>query len=246
MRRLLLGLLLCATCVQAKEPAVRIGMIASIPPYVYAQQDKGIEVDLIREALRRTGRDAEMIYTPLERVIYGFKAGQIDAAATMDESSGLKAVYSAPYIEFHHVAVALEKNQLAIKQVADLGQYRMVSFRRASNFLGPAFAAAAKAAPEYHEENNDIDLNRLLYKGAVDVVVGDERIFRAIMAQLPESADNPVRVYRVFPAKPYSVAFRDAKLRGEFDKAMAQMRADGSYARIVAHYLDLLPTMTEQ
>ncbi|KAF0815065.1 putative histidine-binding protein [Andreprevotia sp. IGB-42] len=246
LKALTLLLALCAPLAHARDTVVRVGMIASIPPYVYASEDRGIEVDLIREALHRSGREARMVYTPLERVIYGFKSGQIDAAATMDESSGLKAAYSAPYIAFRHVAVSLDNRQLNINAISDLRNYRIVSFRRASSFLGPDFAAAAKAAPLYREENNDVDLNRLLYKGSVDVVVGDERIFRAIMGQLPEGIANPVRVHRIFPPKPYSVAFRDARLRQDFDRAMAQMRADGSYTRIVAHYLDQLPSMIEQ
>ncbi|WP_035054005.1 substrate-binding periplasmic protein [Andreprevotia chitinilytica] len=240
----LAALTLFSALAHGGEP-IRVGLIASIPPYVYAKEDRGIEVDLIREALRRSGYEAKMVYTPLERVIWGYQNGQIDAAGTMDESSGLKAAFSVPYIEFQHAAFSLQSRKLELRNIDDLRNYRIVTFRRATNFLGPRFAAAANASPDYREENNDVDLNRLLYNGVVDVTVGDERIFRVIMAQLPESAAHPVRVHHIFPPKPYRVAFRDPKVRDAFDKAITQMRQDGSYARILAHYLDAVPPLSE-
>ena len=217
--------------------AVRVGFISTIAPYVIPEGDHGAEVDLIREALRRSGRELNAVYLPLQRVRAEFDKRHLDAAASGEPATGWGAALSAPYIEFHEAAIVDASSDIRVNTIADLSGIRVASFRGATESLGSDFKRAVAHNPRYQELNVDVDLCRLLRRGMIDAVVSDEYIYRYLDASLPAATALTLRVEEVFPRKTYEVAFHDARLRDDFDTALADMRRDGTYERIVRAYL---------
>ena len=54
---------------------------ASTPPYAFPDTGRGIEVDIIREALALSGIELEPVFVPARRIAFEFIQGKVDAAS---------------------------------------------------------------------------------------------------------------------------------------------------------------------
>jgi len=99
--------------------------------------------------------------------------------------------------------------------------------------------ALADRRIDAHETGNQIDQNRLLYRGSVDVVVADYRIFnymnKRMQADFNEQA-LPVTYHDIFIKLPYRVLFRQPALRDAFNQGLKQIQQNGDYQRILKRY----------
>jgi polar amino acid transport system substrate-binding protein len=231
--------LLLAPAVMA-EPPLRIGFGTHKPPYVFENELRGLEYDIVAAAARAAGYELEVHYAPMERLHLALSRGALDGIATTNAFSGLDAHYSEPYIHCQNVALALSSRGYRITSIADLGRYSISTFQRARYLLGPEFRAMAQANPHYREEAQQINRNRLLYSGRVDVVVGDPRILRYFNREVGAQVDTtqPVTQFLLFPPTAYSVGFRLDEQRLRFNRGLAAIRASGEYLQIEQRYAD--------
>lgn len=223
---------------QAQTQALLVGFGTNKPPYVYEFEGRGLEFDLVAAALREAGDEMTPYYAPMERLHLMLKHGELDAITTTSKASGIRAFYSQSYIEYQNVAVSLARNQIAVQRIAGLDRYSVSAFQRARYLLGSEFTAMVARNPDYREEARQITRNLLLYAGRVEVVIADERIFKAFNPLVENQVDSlqPVTVHRLFPATPYSLGFIDSAARDRFNKGLAALRASGEYQRIMAGY----------
>lgn len=230
--------LLLAPAVMAET--VRIGFGTQKPPYVFENEPRGLEYDLVTAALRAAGYATEARYAPMERLHLALRRGELDGITTTNEHSGIQAHYSAVYIHYHNMVIALSSRGYRIDSLADLGHYSISSFQRARFLLGPEFEAVVEAHPRYREEAQQINRNRLLYSGRIDLVVGDPRILRYFNREVAEQVDTrqPLTLYALFPPTPYRVGFREARLRDRFNRGLRAIRESGEYLRIEQRYAD--------
>jgi polar amino acid transport system substrate-binding protein len=230
--------LLLAPSVLAES--LRIGFGTHKPPYVFEGEARGLEHDIVAAAVRAAGYELEVRHAPMERLHLALSRGDLDGIATTNAYSGLTAHYSEPYIYFQNVALALSARGYRITRIADLGRYSISTFQRARYLLGPEFQAMAEANPRYREEAQQINRNRLLYSGRVEVVVGDPRIMRYFNREVGEQVDTTQAVtqYTLFPPTAYSVGFRLPEQRERFNRGLAAIRASGEYLRIEQRYAD--------
>jgi polar amino acid transport system substrate-binding protein len=230
--------LLLAPNVMAES--LRIGFGTHKPPYVFEGESRGLEHDIVAAALRAAGYELEVRYAPMERLHLALSRGDLDGIATTNAYSGLAAHYSEPYIYFQNVVLALSARGYRITRIADLARYSISTFQRARYLLGPEFQAMAEANPRYREEAQQINRNRLLYSGRVDVVVGDPRIMRYFNREVAEQVDTTQAVtqYMLFPPTAYSVGFRLEEQRSRFNRGLAAVRASGEYQQIERRYAD--------
>lgn len=231
-------LLLFAPLVQGET--LRIGFGTHKPPYVFEGEARGLEYDIVAAAVRAAGYDMQARHAPMERLHLSLRRGELDGIATTNTHSGIQAHYSATYIHYHNVAMALTSRGYRIGSIAELGKYSISSFQRARHLLGPEFQAMAEANPRYREEAQQINRNRLLYSGRIDLVIGDPRILRYFNREVAEQVDTrqPLTLYMLFPPTPYSVGFRLRSQRERFDRGLADIRASGEYLEIERRYVD--------
>lgn len=234
----LAGLMVLTSAVAA-EP-LHIGFGTHKPPYVFEGEARGLEYDLVAAAAREAGFTLHAHYAPMERLHLALRRGDLDGIATTNPRSGIPAHYSATYIHYHNAAVALSSRGYRINSIDDLAGYSVSTFQRARYLLGPQFQAMAAANPHYREEAQQINRNRLLYSGRVEVVVGDPRILGYFNREVAGQVDTRQALtwYQVLPATPYSVGFRLDKQRARFDRGLAAIRASGEYLRIEQRYAD--------
>ncbi|MFI8579987.1 Membrane-bound lytic murein transglycosylase F [Pseudomonas sp. THAF187a] len=228
-------------CLSLTAPAdvLHVGFGTHKPPYIYEGERRGLEYELIERAAQNAGFEVTVYYAPMERLHLMLRRGEIDAIATTHQRSGVKAYYSQTYIYYHNVAVALARRGYRIEHIADLGNYSVSAFQRARLLLGPEFERMALNNPRYREEALQINRNRLLYSGRVDVVVGDKRILRYFNREVADQVDvtQALSWFEIFPPTPYRVGFRLDRQRQRFDEGLRKLRESGEYQRIEQRYL---------
>ncbi|VXC57753.1 Polar amino acid transport system substrate-binding protein [Pseudomonas sp. 8Z] len=233
------GVLLSLWALAASAEQLNVGFGSNKPPYVFEGEPRGLEYELVGRAAQNAGFEVVAYYMPMERLHLMLRRGEIDAITTTNQNSGVSAYYSDVYIYYRNFAVALAERAYRIDTIADLGRHSISTFQRARQLMGPEFERMASSNPQYREEAQQINRNRLLYSGRVDVVVGDERIIRYFNKLVADQVDvtQPLTWYELFPPTPYRVGFRLDSQRLRFNAGLHQLRESGEYERIIQRYL---------
>ena len=235
---LLTVLLACPAVASNDLPALSVAFGLAVPPYVIKEKKAGMEYEVLDKAFLTMGFHMRPVYLPQSQLPEVLVNGQVDAVTLVNEHSGVRGHYSAPYIRYHDFAITLSSRQLVINRIEDLARYSVAAFAKAPLYLGDTFRQMASANPRYTEYDQQLKQNWLLYHGKVDVVVADANIFRYYNQHTPLQFDSrqPVTYHQLFDPVDYKVAFRDAARRDQFNTALAQLKSSGEYARILSKY----------
>lgn len=228
-----------ATVASPRHTTVAVAFGESLEPYVIPQLEAGIELDIIRAALKSQHYEMKPVFLSQKRLPQALADRKINAVATIVPESGAKGAYSDVYISYEDKAITLTHRRLEIHRVADLTNYSISAFPLAGQYLGAEFAALAAKHPDYHETGNQIDQNRLLYRGSIDVVVADYRIFNYMNKRMQTDfgeAPLPVSYHDIFIKLPYRVLFRQPTLRDAFNQGLKLIQQNGEYQRILKRY----------
>lgn len=228
--------LLCSLSVSAQ--ALRVGFGTHKPPYIFENQARGLEHDIVMTAAQRGGMEPVAYYAPMERLSLMLSKGQLDVIATTNERSGGAIFYSDAYIRYQNVAVALRSRNLDIQRISDLVGYSVNAFQRARFLLGSEYQAMAENNPRYREEAFQIARNRMLYSGRVDVVVTDMRILRYFNREVYAQVDvsQPLALYPIFAPTDYKLGCRQQADCERFNQGLAAIRESGEYRTIGRRY----------
>lgn len=240
----LLGALCAFSPAAAMAAEITVAVGRSLPPYIIVDEWRGLEYDIVREALAAEGHTVKPRFMAFARVVKELESGQADAAMTMRPDSGIKAFYSESHITYRNYAITLASRKITVDSVTDLAGKSVMAFQNAALYLGPAYRAVVDASPHYREEAHQALQPTMLFLGRVDVVVADRFIFGWFAAD-PEvrakvDTTQAVRFHPIFPPTDYHVAFRDAALRDSFNAGLKKLRENGIYGKIVARYSGFL------
>lgn len=235
--------IVCATAFAQADPALgqkglTLAVGLSIPPYNIPETNSGIELDIVREALKIKGYAIKPKYVPFARRNKELINRQVDGVLTINTDSGIDAFYSEEHLVCKNVVVTLKEKNLSIKSIQDLKDKSVIAFQDATIYLGKDFVSMAKGNPNYREvPNQDIQIN-LIYSARVDAIVLDKYIFyyhRKYNKRVDTS--KPITFHNVFKPTPYRVAFIDKKVRDDFNEGLTILRRTGRYDQIVEKYL---------
>jgi len=234
---LVLALVFCSLVSSAKEIKVAVGL--ALPPYVISSENKGMELDIIKEALSMNGHTIKPVYLPFARVPWSLKEGQADAAMTINEASGIDNIfYSDSHITYQNVAVSLAKNSYAINNIADLGPHSVLAFQSATLYLGNDFKTMAAGNNRYKEEPRQDIQTAMVYNGRSEVVVMDINIFKYYKGKESRAdVTQKINIHSIFPPSAYKVGFRDKQLRDDFNQALKELKKTGKYKKIIERYV---------
>lgn len=225
----------------AKDILMAFGQ--EIPPYIFEEQDKGIEIDIISAALAYKGHTLKPLYFPLGRVPLAFRNKIVDAAMG-DMGIDLKVdggFYANPAVIYDNVFFTLKSRKLAIKNPKDLDPLYVVSFQGAEKRY-PQWIKKVSDEKRFFGISNQLSQVKLLFLGRYDVVLSDRYIFRYFVEQL--KLTNSLDVYEVDEHKfitenteDYRPVFRDKNIRDDFNLGLNKIKENGQFQKIYDNYM---------
>lgn len=235
--KILISLLIFLTSqLYAKDVQIAIGL--SLPPYFIEEQNSGMEYEVIKEALAVKGHVFKPKFFPFARVIKALEGKEVDGAATINESSGLKVFYSDVHMTYQNYAVTLKAKNHKIEKVSDLSGKSVASFQNATKYLGEEFAKMAADNKKYSEHPAQQTQNKLLFSDRTDVVVGDKNIFNYYTKMIEKEVNTKqdLTFHAIFPPTDYKVGFIDSKINNDFNEGLATIKKNGTYQKILDKY----------
>ncbi len=219
---------------------LKIGVGNTLPPYFILENNKGIEMEIIQEALMTKGHTATPVYLPFARIPLYMRQGKVDCTSPINEASNIKAHFSDVHITYQNYAISLVSSNLSIKNITDLRNKSVLAFQDATKYLGQELQGMAKTNPLYREEADQLDQASQLFNKHTEVIIADGNIFKYFSRQLINEIDAPQGTvyHRLFPATTYKVAFNDEAIMKDFNAGLKQIKASGLYDKIFSRYID--------
>lgn len=212
---------------------LKIAMEGTYPPFTYKDaqgQLTGFDVDIARALAARLGLKPEFVLTEWSGILAGLQAGKYDVIVNQVgiTPERQKAIgFSQPYAYSRPQIIVRKGSSFSPKTLADLKGKR-VGVGLGSNFekqlrdAGGINVVTYPGAPEYLAD---------LAAGRLDAAYND----RLLVSYLITKNGLPVRGAGVTSqAEPVGVAYRktNTALGSAIDRALRQIRADGTYAKI--------------
>jgi polar amino acid transport system substrate-binding protein len=238
-------LLLCLSCyfidVYAKEIPEKINCATNnFPPYAFSEgkQLKGIEIDIFSELENRTGININIDIMPFKRMLAYARVGKIKCVFSV-----FKTDERVKYL--HYTSVPIHESSLMLYVHRD--NYFEYEYESYQNLLGKTFGLIRGFAstPKFdkavtqrlfnHVEVNSVEqLLLLLSKKRIDAAiiskhVGDYQLKRLNITDVV-AIDSPLAFNSAYIA--FSKSMNASVLVSTFNKALAEMIADGTYDQI--------------
>ncbi|MDP5133281.1 MAG: transporter substrate-binding domain-containing protein [Paraglaciecola sp.] len=229
---------------QAKEKiTVAFGEI--LAPWVLADTNTGIIIDIFDSAMTPLGYEIEKIYLPYARRSKAYKNGTVDVVSDMNsntiEKYQLQGYMSEVAYTYQNYAFSLSKRHVQLTQLSDLEKYSLLSWQDATVHLGADYALMAKNNPRYSETFDQSMQVKMLFLERFDVVQMDATIFDYYRANIAatNNIDMTQKVDRqaIFGASPNGFMFKSEKMRDEFDRRLRHLKANGQYHAIFERYV---------
>ncbi len=190
---------------------------------------RGFEVDLTRAIAERLGLEATYVSALWSRMLDDLQQGRVDlvcTAATVTPERAAVFDFSEPYLDT--VLVIVTRGESRLRAAADLAG-RVVGTRVAT--VAGEYARARLGQARIRTFDFNTDAYAALQAGDVDAVIDDRPIATYFVNSLPH-----LKIAKVIEGTESHYALMVAKgndrLREAFDKALRELRAEGSLAEI--------------
>ena len=229
----------------AKDRHIEMLAGLSKPPFVIANEDKGMQIEIIEAAFSKNDMFVRFTYLPLSRHLDVFHSRGFDGIITLSEHEKQRGIcLSKPYIIYQNVAVTLADSALNISTIDDLAKLKVAAFQDATRFIGEEYSTTFKNLNSYTELADQKSQIALLFSGRVDAVVMDINIFKHLLAnKRHENSSNKTlnkkyKIHFLFKPRVYTAGFKNKELCQQFDQGINEIVADGSYQKIIDSYLE--------
>ncbi len=238
---LLIALFSSCNCL-AEKLTVAFGN--TLAPWVMAESNDGILIELITEAMEPLGYEIESVYYPYARRVKSYQAKLVDVVCDINQNhinnSNLTGHFSGIVYAYKNYAFSLKSRNYHFTNMSELSQYSLLSWQGARKQLGSSYDLMAASNPFYLETHNQRQQVKMLFMERVDIIQLDRQIFEFYRASLIEKniIDNNIEVDRfaLFGTNPNGFLFHSIKARDDFVKQIALMKKDGRYNKIFNKY----------
>ena len=212
-----------------------IGLDDNFPPMGFRNEKNelvGFDISMAQEATRRMGIEAEfkpIDWSAKEAELNGKRVDMLWNGLTITEERKKNIAFTSPYMENHQIIVVPKSS--TIKTKAELAA-RVIGIQDGSSAIDAVqrdpIAASFKELKKF---GDNVTALMDLSTGRLDAVVLDEVVGRYYTAKRP---DDYAVLEDNFGTEEYGVGLRkdDSELLAGLQKAMDEMKADGSAARI--------------
>ena len=217
-----------------------VGLDDNFPPMGF-RDDKneliGFDIDMAREAAKRMAVEVEfkpIDWSAKEAELAGKRVDALWNGLTITEERRKNIDFSTPYMENHQIVVVAAKS--AIKTKADMAG-KVVGAQEGSSAVDAVKKedAVFKSFKEFKTFGDNVTALMDLATGRLEAVVVDEVVGRYYVAKKPTEYTV---IEENFGTEDYGVGVRkgDTELHGKLDKALADMKADGTSAQIATKW----------
>jgi cystine transport system substrate-binding protein len=224
---------------QIKSAGVfKVGTEGTYAPFTYHDESgklTGFDVDIASAIAQRLGVKPEFVEGKWDGLIAGLDVNRYDAVineVSVTDARKAKYDFSTPYITTRAVLIVRSDNT-TVKTFDDLKGKKSAN-TLTSNFGKIAKDHGADVVP-VQGFNESVDL---LTSGRVDATVNDSLSFLDFKKHKPDAQVKVVATDSSSDADQSAVLLRkgDPALVAAIDKALADIKADGTYAKISAKY----------
>ena len=172
------------------------------PPFILEDQQRGLQLDLIREAFASENLSVHFNAMPLGRNLTGFRRMNADGIITLPPSYEHPALFmSKPYIIYQNVAVSLAEDNFTIDKISDLSDKSIIAFQNAKKFLGEDYEGAIAYSMDYREVPDQMKQIELLFLRRTEVIILDINIFKYFVKTQKNALFNkPFSYHYIFQA----------------------------------------------
>ena len=246
---LLLAALLLTACgssdTKSTDPiksagVLRVGTEGVYAPYSFHDPSQGgqlagYDVDVAKAVADKLGVRVEFVETSWDSIFAALEADRFDIVAnevTITDDRKAKYDLSTPYSIAQGVIVTRSDDN-SIHSLADLKGKRAAE-SPTSNWA----QTAREAGAQIESVDGFTQAISVLNDGRVDVVINDSITVLAYQAQHPEAKIKVAATIDEHPEQAFA-ARKDSGLLPELNKALDELRADGTLTKISDKYLDV-------
>ncbi len=217
---------------------LRIGMEGTYPPFNYKEDGRlaGFEVELATALAQRLGVKPEITTSEWSALLAGLQAGKYDVVINQVGITDKRKEtfdFSEPYTISSPQLIVRQDDKRVFRTLADL-RGKKLGLGQGTNFADMAKAVGGidiKTYPGSTEYLQDLALGR------IDAAMNDSLLIPYIVkkTRLPLKAGAPVGEIE---KSGIPFAKNNPKFKAALDKALADMEADGSFAKISNKWFD--------
>jgi len=238
--QLIASLFTLSACLSSQAENITMGFGESLYPYVIKEENKGMELDVIRAALAYKKHTLIPTYAPLHSLAILFDKQRVDAINVTLKADLKRPHFYAkqPSIFYQDIMLTLEKSELTIKEPNDLKGLRVFAFHSA-HLYHPIWLAPLKDSPKYRESSLQSSQVSLLHLQRVDVIVADENIIGYYTDKLKKEGKIqllPTTSHAFAKPIPIKAVFAHQHIRDDFNEGLAHLKETGEYQKIIDGY----------
>ncbi len=206
---------------------------------------KGIEIDIFRKAFELMGHTLKVKIMPKGRLKRSLRVDNgIDAVSAVNLTQD-KFFYSDKLVTFVDFAVSKASNDIELNKISDLKDYTVGTWPGAYTVLGEEFeklyGRQGTHRHKYFQYSNQLHQNEEFWSDNLEVIILDRYIFahyKKLLAENYPTQTTKLRFDDVFEGDVvYYAAFKDQKIRDQFNEALAVIRHNGIYQKIIDNYI---------
>ncbi len=244
MLAVLMGLCLLTACAPAEkeEDLLVMATNANFPPYEYMEGEEyaGIDVELAGKIAEKLGKKLVIENIEFGAIVAGVETKKYDigvAGLTITDERKLQVNFTDSYAT--GVQVVIVKEGGAVASLDDLsGENIMIGVQQ--DTTGHIYAADDVENGGYGEDHvtaypNGADAVAALVSGSVDAVIIDNEPAKSFVA-----ANTGLKILDTeWLTEDYAIAVNkeDTQLLADINAALAELKADGTIAGIIAKYI---------
>jgi His/Glu/Gln/Arg/opine family amino acid ABC transporter permease subunit len=219
------------------RPLVKVGTEGTYPPFSFHDPDSkkltGYDIDVIKAVAQQAGWRLEFVETQFDAIFAALQARRIDVIAnqvSINPEREAKYALSTPYT-YSHGVIVVKKGTKGITTLADL-KGRTTAQSVTSNWS----AVAKKAGAKVEGVEGFAQAAALVAQGRVDAIVNDNI---AVLDYLNTTGSDKIEIVGNAgdEVSKQALAFRKGDPRRvEADRALEQLSADGTLAKISEKY----------
>lgn len=222
------------------DRVLRVGMSATYPPFAFIGANGriiGYEAEMAQNMAKRMGMRVELSNIKFSGMISALQAGTVDVIASLQSPTDKPrhhVEFSEPYYECELVAIVRRPK----KETMNLSTRKDLK----GKCLGVVTGSCDELYAEEHcgdmtllRVNNISGMLHALEAGQCDAAMIDDISMRLLKKELGKF---DVLVDSVYSAATAMAFPADSKLRASFNRFLAQLKANGTYAQITGRWLD--------